>query len=178
MASADKRLYSSTLPSWNLKRAMPRISPTAPASILRWWDRRARLPGQATPFPRILKADGWDAASPLPACPSSNAGTAMYRSLTRLRRVRVIASNAVVAAVGAASCVTGLVRASRGALALTVCAVLSEERWRVEEKGPGIGADHGFSIRSTLMIAASTRAAFPDNRREAFLVRSRGWRRR
>src|SRR5439155_10595833 len=33
MASADKRLYSSTLPSWNLKRAMPTISPTAPASI-------------------------------------------------------------------------------------------------------------------------------------------------
>src|SRR5437867_414431 len=53
MASADKRLYSSTLPSWNLKRAMPRISPTAPASILRCWDRRARLPGRTLrPFRR------------------------------------------------------------------------------------------------------------------------------
>src|SRR5206468_6325881 len=64
MASADKRLYSSTLPSWNLKRAIPTISPTAPASILRCWDRALGYQGER-PFRRYAAGQSSDRAASL-----------------------------------------------------------------------------------------------------------------
>src|SRR5207249_11298800 len=63
MASADNRLYSSTLPSWNLKRAMPTISPKAPVSHPAMLGSSARLSGR-TPIPRIVRADGWAIVRP------------------------------------------------------------------------------------------------------------------